>query len=116
MADFDQVVFGKKTMADICKDIYDTSKNKEKQLKAMVDQLNELVQNVGDAVQIVPLIGQYMEIAVKNDEAVIKMAGVAQKVMARSSTAENEDDKAMTPEERAQLLATYDNVKQMVAK
>lgn len=110
MADFDQVVFGKKTMADICKDIYDNSKKKEKKIMELIDQLEPLVKNIGDATIVVPLIGQYMEIAVKNDDSVIKMANVAQKVMARSSTTEGESD-GMTPQERAELLKLYDDIK-----
>jgi len=107
MSDFDNVlVFGKKSMSDLFKEIYETSKKKDKDIQALVDQLKELILNVGDALQLVPLIAQYLDISVKNNEHIIKMLQIVQKAAARSANAE-EDDKEMTKEERDSLLAVY---------
>lgn len=83
MSDFDQVVFGKKKFSDILKEIYDRSATKEKQLTDMIEQLRELIQNTGDAVMMVPLIANYMDLNLKNDDALIKMAAIVQKAMTR---------------------------------
>lgn len=81
MSDFDQIVFGKKKFSDILKEIYDRSITKEKQLVDMVEQLRELIQNTGDAVMMVPLIANYMDLGLKNDDALIKMAAIVQKAI-----------------------------------
>ena len=88
--DFNQVtLFGNKTFADLLKEIYTNSKDKEKQISALIQGLKPLIETPGDATLIVPLIKEYMEIAVKNDEALIKMAGIVQRAM--MNTGANED-------------------------
>ncbi len=83
MSDFDQIVFGKKKFSDILKEIYERSSTKEKQLTDMIEQLRELIQNTGDAVMMVPLIANYMDLNLKNDDALIKMAAIVQKAVNR---------------------------------
>ena len=69
MAEFDQVVFGKKKFSDILQEIYTRSTTKEKQITDLIEQLKELIQNTGDAVMMVPLIASYMDLNLKNDDA-----------------------------------------------
>ena len=78
--DFNQVtLFGNKTFSDLLKEIYNNSK--EKQISSLIKGLKPLIESTGDATLIVPLIKEYMEVAVKNDEALIKMAGIVQRAM-----------------------------------
>ena len=60
-----------------------------------------MVQEIGDATLIVPLIKEYLEIGVKNDEALIKMATIVQRSM---QVDENGDSFGMTEAEKQQLL------------
>jgi hypothetical protein len=83
MSNFDQVVFGKKKFSDILKEIYDRSSTKEKQITDLIDQLKELIQSIGDATMIVPLIAKYMDLNIKNDDALIKMAAIVQNALNR---------------------------------
>ena len=80
--DFNQVtLFGNKTFSDLLKEIYNNSKDKEKQISSLIQGLKPLIESTGDTTLIVPLIKEYMEVAVKNDEALIKMAGIVQRAM-----------------------------------
>jgi hypothetical protein len=101
--DFDKVIFGKKSFSTLLEDIYTNSKNKEKQLSAMIAQLKEFINEPGDAVMIVPLLKEYLEISVKNDDALIKMAGIVQRAMSTNTTNEegllSERDKELLFEE-----------------
>jgi hypothetical protein len=83
MAEFDQVVFGKKKFSDILQEIYTRSTTKEKQISDLIEQLKELIQNTGDAVMMVPLIASYMDLNLKNDDSLIKMANIVQKALVR---------------------------------
>jgi hypothetical protein len=97
-------IFDGKTFEDILEDIYTNSKRKEAQIQILITELKPMIKNIGDAVIIVPLIKDYMEIAVKNDEALIKMAGIVQRAQQRSGT----DDLAglmLTEQEKEQLMA-----------
>lgn len=84
--DFNQEIFEGKSFSSLLQDIYKNSKSKEKQIKDLIIQLKDMINEPGDAVLIVPLLQGYMEVAVKNDEALIKMAGIVQKAMSNSSS------------------------------
>jgi len=79
--DFQQELFKGTTFSSLLEDIYKNSRTKEKQLKDLIGQLKEMINEPGDAVMIVPLLQGYMEVAVKNDEALIKMASIVQKAI-----------------------------------
>ena len=76
----DTTIFGKKTVSDVLKEIYDNSKNKEKQINALIGELKPLVENIGDATLVVPMIKEYLEVGVKNDEHLIKMVALVQRL------------------------------------
>lgn len=101
MSNFDEVVFGKKTFSDILKEIYDRSATKEKQINDLILQLQDLIQNIGDATMMVPLIAKYMELNIKNDDALIKMANIVQNAINRGKST---GDDTLTDSERNQLL------------
>ena len=72
MNSLENVVFGKKTFSSILEEIYDNQKKKDKQISALISELKPLISDIGDATLIVPLIKEYLEISVKNDEQLIK--------------------------------------------
>jgi len=78
----DKEIFDGKTLSDLFKEIYDNSRKKDKQLSAMIGELKELIEGIDDATLVVPMIKEYMEIAVKNDEHLIKLAQVIQRIEA----------------------------------
>ena len=110
MNGLDNIVFGGKKFSDILEEIYNNQKKKEKQISALIAELKPLVNEIGDATLIVPLIKEYLEISVKNDEQLIKMATIIQRVMSNNGTAEN--GFGISEEEKAQLLAEIDKFKE----
>jgi len=76
----DKEIFKGKTLSDLFKEIYDNSKNTRGQVKALIGQLKELIEGVGDASLVVPMIKEYMDIGIKNDEHLIKLATVIQRI------------------------------------
>tara|TARA_R110001592_G_scaffold165451_2_gene399872 strand:+ start:638 stop:979 length:342 start_codon:yes stop_codon:yes gene_type:complete len=101
MANLDSIIFGKKKFSDILEEIYQNQKRREDQVSSLIGELKPLVQEIGDATLIVPLIKEYMEIGVKNDEALIKMATIIQ----RSLQNQNEDGGlGISDDEKSQLL------------
>lgn len=82
MSQFDTIVFGKKTFSSILKDIYDNSSKTEKHITELITTLQPLIKSPGDAVILVPLIKEYLEVKVKNDEHLVKMAAIVQRAVA----------------------------------
>ena len=105
--DFDKVMWGSKKFSDLLKDIYTNSKEKEKQLKALISQLKEFIHEPGDAVMMVPLLKEYLEISVKNDDALIKMAGIVQRAMNASS---NDGGDLLTEKEKEMLFQSLQDL------
>ena len=102
-------IFDGKTFEDILEDIYTNSKRKEAQIQILITELKPMIKNIGDAVIIVPLIKDYMEIAVKNDEALIKMAGIVQRAQQRSGS-DDINGLMLTEQEKEQLMAEVTKV------
>jgi hypothetical protein len=109
MGQLDSIVFGKKKFSDILEEIYNNQKKKETQVSALISELKPLVQEIGDATLIVPLIKEYLDISVKNDEQLIKMATIVQRALQVQSQ-NNSNELAFSEEEKAQLFDLAKNV------
>ena len=97
----DTTIFGTKTVSDVLKEIYDNSKNKSKQVNALIGELKPLVENIGDATLVVPMIKEYLEVGVKNDEHLIKMVALVQRLEGGGKASEAD---FFNPEELAKLM------------
>jgi hypothetical protein len=107
MGSLDNVVFGKKKFSDILSEIYDNQKRKEKQISGLIAELKPLISDIGDATLIVPLIKEYLEIGIKNDEQLIKMATIIQRALNSSS---GEESLGITEEEKQQLMEELEKI------
>ena len=107
MGNLDNIIFKKKKFSDILSEIYDNQKKKEAQITGLISELKPLINDIGDATLIVPLIKEYMEIGVRNDEQLIKMATIVQRALNNSS---GEDALGITEEEKQELLEELDKL------
>lgn len=85
----DKEIFKGKTLSDLFGEIYDNSKETKGQVKALIGELKPLIENIGDATLIVPMIKEYMEIGVKNDDALIKLATIIQRIESAAAKGES---------------------------
>ena len=108
MGSLDNIVFKKKKFSDILSEIYDNQKKKEKQITGLISELKPLINDIGDATLIVPLIKEYMELGIKNDEALIKVATIFQRIFANEGNEEN--GFGISEEEKEQLLKEINNL------
>jgi hypothetical protein len=107
MGQLDSIIFGKKKFSDILEEIYNNQKKREEQVTALISELKPLVQEIGDATLIVPLIKEYMEIGVKNDEQLIKMATIIQRAI---QNVDEDGGFGISDEEKQQLLEEMDKL------
>ena len=101
MDPLNQLLFDDKSFSDLLKEIHSNQNKKKKQLASLIAELKPLVQSLGDATVVVPLIKEYMEISVKNDDALLKMAAIVQRLS--TGNANSGDGGLLTEEEMAQL-------------
>ena len=107
MSKLDSVVFGKKKFSDLLEEIYKNQIKREEQVSALISELKPLIQEIGDATLIVPLIKEYMEIGVKNDEQLIKMATIVQRAIQNQR---DDGSFGISEEEKAQLIQEIDKL------
>ena len=92
------------SFSDLMRDIYHNSKKKSRQIDSLIQELQPLIKNAGDATVIVPLIKDYLEVSVKNDDALVKLAGIVQRLISVSARDEEGNEYGMTDEERRRLI------------
>jgi len=92
------------SFSDLMKDIYHNSKKKDRQINTLIHELQPLIKNIGDATIIVPLIKEYLDVSVKNDEALVKLAAIVQRLV--GSATSSGDEFGMSEEEKQRLLET----------
>ena len=112
MDSLNQILFDDKSFSDLLKEIHGNQKKKAKQLASLIAELRPLVQSLGDATVVVPLIKEYMEISVKNDDQLIKMAAIVQRLS--TSTSQNGDGGLLTDEEMSQLMDVAEEISKTV--
>ena len=103
MDNLDFNIFGDKKLKDLFQEIYTNQKKKEKQISTLIEELKPMVESIGDATLIVPLLKEYLEIGVKNDEQLIKMATVIQRCLNANNTG-GSDGFGISEAEKTQLL------------
>ena len=114
MDSLNQILFDNKSFSDLLKEIHGNQKKKAKQLASLISELRPLVQSLGDATVIVPLIKEYMEISVKNDDQLIKMAAIVQRLS--TGAAQSGDGGLLTAEEMDQLMDVAEEIAKTVEK
>ena len=103
-------LFEGKSFSDLMKDIYHNSKKKDRQINTLIQELQPLIKNIGDATVIVPLIKEYLDVSVKNDEHLVKLAAVVQRLVNSSTRLSDVGDEfGMTEAEKERLLEIAEN-------
>jgi len=103
-------IFEGKTLSSLFKDIYKNSEYNRKQLDVLTKEIVGFIKDGDTAIQIVPMIKEYLEINVKNDEMLVKMAGIVQKIIASEQKIGSENEFGLSEMEKEQLLKGIDEV------
>ena len=114
MDSLNQILFDDKSFSDLLKEIHKNQSKKSKQLASLIAELRPLITSLGDATVVVPLIKEYMEICVKNDDQLIKMAAIVQRLSTGASS--TGDGGLLTEEEMEQLQNVAEEISKTVEK
>ena len=92
MANFDDVtVFGSTSLSDLFRQIHKNNKDIDKQIGDFIDTMKPMATaNAGSATMLMPTVKDLIDVNVKNNEQLIKMAAIAQRAVAVSNNSNNE--------------------------
>jgi hypothetical protein len=107
-------IFEGKSFKGLCKDIYDRSEHKKDQIDILISELRPLVRNVDDAIQVVPQIRGYLDVSVKNDEQLVKLAAIIQRL--QTVKIEKGGGELLTDAEKEELWKEVKEVSQEIQK
>jgi len=103
--------------SDLMRDVYHNSKKKSRQIDTLIKSLEPMIKNIGDASIIVPMIKDYLEVSVKNDDALVKLAAVVQRLVSANSKEDDGNEFGLTEDERKRLMeeaeSEINNIKQI---
>ena len=106
----DYELFEGKSLSSLFKDIYDNSVHNKKQLEVLVKEVAGFIKDGDMAIQLIPMIKEYLDINVKNDEQLVKLATVVQRLIAAETKGSSDSEFGLTDSEKEQLLKSIDNV------
>ena len=72
--DTDKEIFDGKTFASLAKDIYFNSTRKSAQIDQLIKDLRTMIKDAGSATVIAPMIKDYIDVSVKNDDQLVKLS------------------------------------------
>jgi hypothetical protein len=109
-------IFDGMSFEDLTKDIYENQKNKKLQLDLLIQEIHGMIQTLDDAVMITPMVKELFEVSVKNDEHLVKLASVWQRIISKSGT-DSEDGMLLSESEKEDLInALQDDVNDIQRK
>ena len=109
METYEFEIYKGKSFASLCKDIINNSEQKKDQLDILITDLKDMIKTVNDAVTIVPLLKEYFDVSVRNDEQLIKLAAIVQRLMAGKVGPDGEGGgTTLTDEEKKQLMSAIE--------
>jgi len=101
-------LFPGKNLSGLFKDIYDNQQNKKQRISELIAEMKKIIRHSGDMAVIGPIIKDLVDTSVRNDESLIKMAAIAQRMIASKDKVEG-DTGFLTDKEKEQLLSQLED-------
>ena len=102
-------IFEGKSLSDLFKDIYENTKTNKEQLEVLMKEVVGFIKDGDTAVQIIPMLKEYLEINVKNDDQLVKVAAIVQRIIAAESKGGAEDEFGLSDKEKEQLMGAIED-------
>jgi len=104
----DYEIFEGKSLSDLFKDIYENTKTNKEQLEVLMKEVVDFIKDGDTAVQIIPMLKEYLEINVKNDDQLVKVAAIVQRIIAAESKGGSEEEFGLSDKEKEQLMGAIE--------
>ena len=112
----DYEIFEGKSLSGLFKDIYDNTERNKKQLEVLMQEVVGFIKDGDTAVQIIPMLKEYLEINVKNDDQLVKVAAIVQRIIANEGKGGSTEEFGLSDAEKEQLMNAVEDVANDVQK
>ena len=100
-------IFGDKKFSDLSKEIYENSKLKKTQIDLFIQEVHSYIQGIEDIAIVGPVLKELFDVAVKNDDNLLKLATVIQRIMNKQADI-TDDASLLTDDEKQELMDTLE--------
>ena len=105
----DYEIFEGKSLSGLFKDIYENTKTNKTQLEVLMKEVVGFIKDGDTAVQIIPMLKEYLEINVKNDDQLVKVAAIVQRIIAAENKGGSEEEFGLSEAEKEQLMGAIED-------
>ena len=103
MNNFEEIkIFDQTSLSDIFKQIHTENQKNKDQIESLIEGMKPYITSTGEAIMIIPLIRDLLDINIKNNEHLVKIATIAQKGQSNS-----ESDSFINPDEIEDLVKQH---------
>ena len=113
--DNDIKIFGDKNFSDLSQEIYENNKLKKTQIDLLIQEVHGYIQGIEDIAIVGPIIKELMDVGIKNDDNLVKLATLYQRIMSKQPIDES-DVGLLSEEEKEQLMASLEDVAEDLQK
>lgn len=104
-------LFKGKSFKDLCKDIYVNQERRKEQIEVFIGDLRPLIKTVNDAMIVAPIIKGYMDAGNQNDDHLVRLAAIIQKIISSHEKAEAEGGSTfLSEQEKKQLMDEVESI------
>ena len=101
-------IFGDKNFSDLSQEIYENSKLKKTQIELLVQEVHGYIQGIEDIAIVGPILKELLDVGVKNDDNLLKLATVIQRIMSKQSS-DADDTSLLTDSEKEELMSSLED-------
>ena len=96
-------IFGDKNFSDLSREIYENSKLKKTQIELLVQEVHGYIQGIEDIAIVGPILKELLDVGVKNDDNLLKLASVIQRIMSKHQI-DDSDVGLLSEDEKEELM------------
>ena len=101
-------IFDDKNFSDLSKEIYENSKLKKTQIDLLIQEVHGYIQGIEDIAIVGPVLKELFDVAVKNDDNLLKLATVIQRIMSKHQL-DDSDVSLLSDEEKEELMSSLED-------
>ena len=102
-------IFGDKNFSDLSQEIYENSKLKKTQIELLIQEVHGYIQGIEDIAIVGPVLKELFDVGVKNDDNLLKLATVIQRIMSKHQLVDDSDVSLLSDEEKEELMNTLED-------
>ena len=104
MGEFNFEIYDGKTFEDLCRDVVNRSSAKRDGIDILISDIRTQIKDKNDILTFMPRIKELLEVGIKNDEQLVKLMAVIQRIQSTQIEANGGDTPGLTDEEKEQLM------------